>query len=106
MKNVATHHADGPPAWTGRQAGSSVWNCPRCGEAKSTVTDSRPGPSGVRRRRHCLACNWRHTTIEVNASVIDDIGKLVDSRQAIKVAIETLQAALASVEKLIKGDVP
>lgn len=38
--------------------------CPACGEETSEVKDSRPGPFGIRRRRHCTACGQRYTTHE------------------------------------------
>jgi transcriptional repressor NrdR len=39
-------------------------NCPFCGHQESRVTDSRPDEAGVRRRRECLDCGRRFTTIE------------------------------------------
>ena len=39
-------------------------NCPFCGHPDSKVTDSRPDEAGIRRRRECLACGRRFTTIE------------------------------------------
>src|SRR2546425_11445573 len=39
-------------------------NCPFCTEAETKVTDSRPEQDGIRRRRGCLACGRRFTTLE------------------------------------------
>ena len=39
-------------------------NCPFCGNPESKVTDSRPDEAGIRRRRECLACGRRFSTIE------------------------------------------
>ncbi len=39
-------------------------NCPFCTEAETKVTDSRPEQDGIRRRRECLACGRRFTTLE------------------------------------------
>ena len=39
-------------------------NCPHCG-AETKVVDSRPLEDAVRRRRQCLLCYERFTTIEV-----------------------------------------
>jgi transcriptional repressor NrdR len=39
-------------------------NCPFCGQADTKVTDSRPDADGIRRRRECLACGQRFTTVE------------------------------------------
>ncbi len=39
-------------------------NCPFCDNPESRVTDSRPDEAGIRRRRECLACSRRFTTME------------------------------------------
>ncbi len=38
--------------------------CPYCGFADTKVTDSRDADEGIRRRRECLSCGQRFTTIE------------------------------------------
>lgn len=38
--------------------------CPLCREGDSKVVDSREVPTGIRRRRECLACGQRFTTYE------------------------------------------
>ncbi len=39
-------------------------NCPFCEQSDTKVIDSRPDPDGIRRRRECLDCGQRFTTIE------------------------------------------
>jgi len=39
-------------------------NCPYCGFEDSKVIDSRASEGGIRRRRQCLACGQRFSTIE------------------------------------------
>ncbi len=39
-------------------------NCPFCGHPDSKVVDSRDWAEGIRRRRECLACGRRFTTVE------------------------------------------
>ena len=41
--------------------------CPFCGSYESKVVDSRPTEDGerIRRRRECIGCNKRFTTVEV-----------------------------------------
>jgi transcriptional repressor NrdR len=39
-------------------------NCPFCESDNTRVTDSRPDEGAIRRRRECLACGQRFTTIE------------------------------------------
>ncbi len=38
--------------------------CPYCGFADTKVTDSRDADDGIRRRRECLSCGQRFTTME------------------------------------------
>ncbi len=38
--------------------------CPFCSSEKLKVTDKRPSPEGIRRRRECLKCKKRFTTYE------------------------------------------
>ena len=38
--------------------------CPYCGFAETKVTDSRDADEGIRRRRECLNCGQRFTTVE------------------------------------------
>jgi transcriptional repressor NrdR len=39
-------------------------NCPFCAHVETKVTDSRPEQDGIRRRRECLSCGRRFTTLE------------------------------------------
>jgi transcriptional repressor NrdR len=39
-------------------------NCPFCANPDTRVTDSRPDTDGIRRRRECLACGQRFSTVE------------------------------------------
>ena len=40
--------------------------CPKCGAGSMKVTDSRPAPKGLkRRRRECRACQHRTTSYEI-----------------------------------------
>lgn len=40
--------------------------CPKCGETDDKVIDTRPNEEGrsIRRRRECVACGYRYSTIE------------------------------------------
>ncbi|MEX2158990.1 MAG: transcriptional regulator NrdR [Dehalococcoidia bacterium] len=38
--------------------------CPYCGFADTKVTDSRDADEGIRRRRECLSCGQRFSTVE------------------------------------------
>jgi transcriptional repressor NrdR len=41
-----------------------MMRCPYCGFADTKVTDSRDSEEGIRRRRECLSCGQRFTTVE------------------------------------------
>jgi len=50
--------------------------CPYCHFRDSRVTDSRANDDGIRRRRQCIACGERFTTVEaVQLSVVQVIKK-------------------------------
>ncbi len=40
-------------------------NCPKCGANQLKCIDSRPTDDSVRRRKMCLVCEHRFTTMEV-----------------------------------------
>ncbi|MGK9450324.1 NrdR family transcriptional regulator [Acidithiobacillus caldus] len=42
--------------------------CPKCGSSKHRVIDSRQYDFGVRRRRECLECGERFSTVEIRKS--------------------------------------
>jgi len=41
-----------------------IMECPYCAHTKSSVTNKRDSPDGIRRRRECLKCRKRFTTYE------------------------------------------
>jgi len=42
----------------------AAMNCPFCNRNETKVTDSRPESDGIRRRRECLGCGQRFSTLE------------------------------------------
>ena len=47
----------------------SLSPCPRCNtKLKSLVVDVRESPAGRRRRRACVSCSHRWTTLEIRVS--------------------------------------
>lgn len=62
MCEAPTQGPPEPAAW-GSQTGG--YPCPGCG-SRTIVTNSRPGPEGVRRRRECTQCQQRFSTVEVH----------------------------------------
>ena len=52
-------------------------NCPKCGN-DTHVVDSRPNDESVARRRECVACKYRFSTIEIETELLE---KLTDLRR-------------------------
>jgi len=54
--------------------------CPKCG-GDTTVADSRRSEAGdsVRRRRRCLECNFRFSTLEIDVDYYDQIMQGLES---------------------------
>lgn len=48
--------------------------CPSCGKQGHRTIDSRPTLGGIRRRRECMSCEFRFSTLET-------IGQLRRQRQ-------------------------
>lgn len=46
-------------------------NCPVCGEKTKTIETRHPDPEVVRRRRECLACGYRFSTVEYEEAFAD-----------------------------------
>ena len=61
--------------------------CPVCGHPVSEVVDSRSNHKGVRRRRRCLACYERFSTLEM-------IVKIDDQERAEKLWTEAIDELL------------
>ena len=54
--------------------------CPKCYE-KTKVIDSRSDEDSTERRRECLACGYRFSTIEVDKELYERMVKQNDKRQ-------------------------
>jgi len=101
-------------------------NCPFCESGNTRVTDSRPDEGAIRRRRECLACGQRFTTIERvelpgvvllkkdgrreafdRAKIIAGVRKACEKRPIPSGAIEDLAAEVEhAVYALNKAEVP
>ena len=74
--------------------------CPACGYPESKVIDSRPASEGysIRRRRECLSCQIRFTTVET----IETVQLIVVKKSGVKELFEKqklLSGVLKSTEK-------
>jgi transcriptional repressor NrdR len=101
-------------------------NCPFCSQNDTKVTDSRPESDGIRRRRECLACGRRFTTLERvelagvvllkkdgrreafdRAKVLSGVRKACEKRPIPSGAIEALADEIeAAVYSLNKAEIP
>lgn len=76
---------------------SSSKCCPSCGSPESTVTDSRQHELGVRRRRRCLCCAARWSTVEVHIGIVDDIPHLIARLAEIGLQIAEVKTGFSKV---------
>lgn len=54
--------------------------CPKCYE-KTKVIDSRSDEDSTERRRECLVCGYRFSTIEIDKDLYERMVKQNDKRQ-------------------------
>ncbi len=94
---------------SGAETPLNAWPCPKCG-AKMEVRDSRPHAQGIRRRRKCLRCNQRLTTLEIAVAEDGRDGmptfKLADLRKrllTIVTDISGVEGQIAMIERLYGG---
>jgi transcriptional repressor NrdR len=101
-------------------------NCPFCSQNDTKVTDSRPESDGIRRRRECLDCGRRFTTLERvelagvvllkkdgrretfdRAKIISGVRKACEKRPIPSGAIEALADEIeAAVYGLNRAEIP
>lgn len=86
--------------------------CPTCGHAEDRVLDTRVGREGdsIRRRRECLKCNSRFTTLETLLQVYPLIIKKDGRREpfsrekvlkGIQAACQKRPVSLAQIEQIV-----
>jgi transcriptional regulator NrdR family protein len=71
--------------------------CPSCGTGKGQVKDSRPTEAGIRRRRVCMSCRHRWTTMEMTAQRNLSRRLLAD----LKTAMVAAEASIHAVNNLL-----
>jgi transcriptional repressor NrdR len=78
------------------------WSCPKCGERQVRVMDSRSYiHNRIRRRRKCLSCKHRFSTVELHVEDIEDF-KIFESFYNLKrLDREIVKAVIKAVEKKI-----
>ena len=70
-------------------------NCPQCGSTQTRVTDTRSSADSVRRRRECMTCGQRWSTVEKQLAP----AKAKRSKQAKR--LNVARVALANTLRLI-----
>lgn len=61
--------------------------CPKCGERKAQVIETRGRIGGIRRRKLCQLCGHRFTTIELGAEEHDAMSKAATTLKVVLDAI-------------------
>lgn len=76
-------------------AGTLKMPCPKCGEGKSRVIDSRNGRNNWQRRtRTCAKCHARWTTMEVPVEVLAALPRAVAGLRAARDGLTVMLDAL------------
>lgn len=67
--------------------------CPKC-DGDSKVTDSRPVSANIRRRRKCISCGNRFSTVEV---FDEEDARNPVNRKDLKAALDEITAGLCRI---------
>ena len=72
--------------------------CPKCG-ADTIVVDSRRSDANIKRRRKCLRCGNRFSTMEIDLDVYTALSAApdADTRLKWKLAMENIRACVAEI---------
>lgn len=66
-------------------------DCPKCGSGNGYVMDSRRAGGTVKRRRRCLDCGHRYSTMEVDAEKLRELERTVAVLRLLQEKIEELR---------------
>lgn len=99
---------------------TSTVRCPYCHFRDSKVTDSRANDDGIRRRRQCISCGERFTTVETvqfsTVQLVKKDGRREDfNREKLlrglraacakrNISVAQLEAVVAEIEARVMGD--
>jgi len=71
--------------------------CPKCGDLSKVVDSRLNGPGRVRRRRQCLGCGQRFSTLEMpfqEQAEIIDVPKLQEALNTLDLALDKFRQVL------------
>lgn len=71
--------------------------CPKCNAYGLACSDSRPYNETIRRRRRCLNCGYRFSTVEIS---IEDYHKLKENEAEAAEVLSNLEEILSKVIEL------
>ena len=71
--------------------------CPKCNAYGLACSDSRPYNETIRRRRRCLNCGYRFTTVEIS---VEDYHKLKGKEADADGVLSNLEEILTRVREL------
>ena len=71
--------------------------CPKCNAMGLSCADSRPYYETIRRRRRCLNCGYRFSTVEIS---IEDYHKLKENEADATDVLSNLEEILSKVREL------
>ncbi len=58
--------------------------CPACTTGEGAVLETRVTKLGIRRRRRCITCKHRWSTVEMDAGVVEQLARLSRSAAALR----------------------
>ena len=78
--------------------------CPVCG-GRTIVYDSRPTDDIINRRRKCIDCEYRFSTVEVETDIYIRKEEAVKraNKKAIDASLQTIQEQLYTAFRLYEG---
>lgn len=74
--------------------------CPNCG-AKTNVVDSRSHEDSRSRRRECVGCGFRFSTVEIDADYYETL-KPTDKQEILNRLDKCYQEFIAQMQKALK----
>lgn len=74
-------------------------NCPHCG-GETHVVDSRPNEDSTRRRRECVECKHRFSTVEIDADYYETL-KPIDKNAVQKAVQQILLDGCANITEKV-----
>lgn len=72
-------------------------NCPKCNSLQLNVISTREHEEGIRRRRGCLVCGFRFTTVEIGMKEYKGCKRLQEKASLLQTLLRRMQGVLDEV---------